>query len=134
METKSPMPGLTRRGFLTGVFGLAALAVVGPVGASMARPEGNGGPEPALLLPGVTLGQLRHIGEELNRNCRMDIAVLTSYSVVGYYESIRFISAKEFYAPPKAGGLRFTKNGVEVDPNDYFGPDRVWYKVEEYTV
>ena len=131
METKSPMPGLTRRGFLTGVFGLAALAVVGPVGASMARPEGNGGPEPALLLPGVTLGQLRHIGEELNRNCVMKESCV---GVVGHWHSYRFITTKRLSTPPKAGGLRFTKNGVEVDPNDYFGPDRVWYKAEEYSI
>ncbi|MDO8547909.1 MAG: hypothetical protein Q7R68_11200 [Nitrospirales bacterium] len=125
------MTPVTRRGLLKGLLGLTALSAIGPVLPAV-LPVAAAVPALATVNGGLTLAHLRKIACDLQANAA---PMLDEGYFIGHYESFRFITANEFYAPPpRAGGLRFTKDGAEVNPREYFGPDRVWRSTKEHAL
>lgn len=131
------MTNLSRRSLLTGLLGAAGLAALAPIARLLPAV-----PTPALPATGlieevgryesvrfISTADLQRVHDSLRRHSvRMIDDMYYEILVHENYE----LALRDL--PPKAGGLRFTKNGVEVDPRDYIGPDRVWHSVEEYAV
>lgn len=134
------MTDLSRRSLLKGLLGavgLAALARLVPAATTAPSLVGEVGRCESVrfitapskpLKASVLLADIQRVADTLRRNHARMIDDM-------YYKALVHKDYKWMLGdlPPKAGGLRFTKGGVEVDPRDYFGPDRVWYSVEEYT-